>query len=419
MAFQANYAQRLTVSQRVYAYRSIWLESGMSEFRQRVRAGDYVFREGDPPGIAFLVDQGKVEVSTLQAGKRIILSYLGPGDLLGEMAVIDDAPRSADARAVEDCTLTEIKREQIHERLAEADPIIRVLMHSLLQRYRSGLSIVRGTTSQPLVGASVDAKLGDGAIRKFRLESQLISAIKNDELSVVFQPLFDVAQNRVVGFEALTRWVHPERGQISPTEFIALAEETSLILPVGQYALRKSFQALKALEARFDYAFVAVNVSARQSVIPHFAELVVSMAHEHEIAPHRLELEITESLTLDYQHVRALINTCHKHGIRVSLDDFGTGFSNLGHLHELAFNTVKLDQAFTRQLVTNARCCALARGIVNMIHSINCKVIAEGVETREQAEMLRGMGAEYFQGWLIGKPSAASEMPAFLDKQGY
>jgi len=388
-----------------------------------IAAGDYIFREGDPPGAAFLIESGSVEVSIMQNGSPLILSFLGAGELLGEMAVIDDAPRSATARAVEICILTRIEREQIHERLAEADPIIAVIMQKMLARYRDGLRVARTLTqavpedAEQIVEESTQAQPGlAGVMDKFRLEAQLMSAIERDELSAVFQPIYDLRAGRIAGFEALTRWQHPERGAISPAQFIKLAEETSLILPVGQYALRKACDALKTLPSQYDYAFIAVNISARQGAEPHFADLIVEQAKRAGIALSRLELEITESLTLNYKSVRSLIERCHTHGIRVSLDDFGTGFSNLGHLHELEFDSVKLDQMFTRQMLTSPRCLELVRGIVNMVHAIGADVIAEGVETAEQAEQLKTLGVRYLQGWHIGKPSSPAHLQGFLQR---
>lgn len=391
----------------------------MTQASLKFSPGEVIFREGDPPGAAYLIETGRIEVSVWQGGERLVLSFLGPGDLLGEMAVIDDAPRTAEARACQDSVLTEIKGDQIHERLNEADPIVRAIMGSLLHRYRAGLSAARGSAiSAGPLAASGQARLAGQAASKFRLERQLIGAIEADELSVVFQPLFEFESNQVVGFEALTRWAHPERGNISPAEFIALAEETSLILPVGQYALRKSCQALRDLTAEFPSSFVAVNISARQSAVPDFAELIEHQTNSYGIDPARLELEITESMVLDYEQVHDLIVRCHAMKIRVSLDDFGTGFSNLGHLHELDFDIVKLDQAFTRQMMTSTRCFELVRGIVNMIHSVGAKVIAEGVESKEQALRLQSLGVEYLQGWYIGKPAPASEMANFLRRKG-
>jgi diguanylate cyclase len=383
----------------------------------QIAAGETIFREGDPPGDAYLIESGKIEVSILQNQRPVVLSFLGAGELLGEMAVIDDAPRSATALALEPTRLTRIDREQINLRLSEADPIISLLMQKMLARYRDGLQAARGRSAATKAAQTAPSVVKmDKAIEKFRLESQLMSALQADELSAVFQPIYDVRAQAVVGFEALTRWQHPERGAISPAEFIALAEETNLILPVGQYALRKSCDALKMLPARFAHAFIAVNISARQGAEPHFAELIASEAERAGIELSRLELEITESLTLDYKSVRSLIERCHGYGIRVSLDDFGTGFSNLGHLHELAFDHVKLDQAFTRQMIGNRRCLELVRGIVNMVHAIGADVVAEGVESAEQAAALREMGVRYLQGWFVGKPSAADQLQPFLER---
>lgn len=388
----------------------------MADPRLTLPAGAAIFREGDPPGCAYLIDSGRVEVSTQQSGKKLVFSYLGPGDLLGEMAVIDDAPRTADAIAITECVLTEIRRDQIQERLHEADAIIRVLVHALLQRYRTGLNAVRGKARAPLLNdpQKADSAEVPAALTKFRLESQLIAALESEALAVVYQPIYDLHLDRVVGFEALARWDHPERGPISPAEFIALAEETSLILPVGQYALDQACKALKALGPEHAEVSVAVNISARQSAAPDFADMLLRTAQAHGLPPQRVELEITESLTLDYAAVAALIDRCHELGISVSLDDFGTGYSSLGHLHRLKFDVIKLDQAFTRQMLTDARCLELVRGIVNMISAIGAEVLAEGVETLEQARALREMGVRYLQGWLIGRPAPAAEMPRML-----
>jgi EAL domain-containing protein (putative c-di-GMP-specific phosphodiesterase class I) len=388
----------------------------MADLKRQVARGEYVFREGDEPDCAYLIDSGRVEVSTQQQGKKLVFSHLGPGDLLGEMAVIDDAKRSADALALADCELIEIRRDQIQQRLEETDSIIRVLVHALLQRYRSGLDAVRGKARSAKQLGKSDSSETPAALGKFKLESQLISAIENDELTVVFQPVFDVELNHIVGFEALTRWQHPERGHISPAEFIALAEETNLILPVGQYALRKACEALIALGDDFKEVFIAVNVSARQSAAPDFADMLVRTAESYGLPPERIELEITESLTLDYQAVEALIDRCHELGVSVALDDFGTGYSSLGHLHKLKFDVVKLDQAFTRQMMTDSRCMALTRGIATMIAAIGAECLAEGVETIEQVRELKRLGVRYLQGWHFGRPEPQSGMLAALTR---
>ncbi len=383
--------------------------------------GTHIFREGDAPDAAYVVDQGRVEVYTIHNGQKLILNYLGPGDLLGEMAVIDREPRSASARATTLCTLTEIREDQIQERLQQADSVVRLLVQALLRRYRTGLKAVRDR-GIPLPEPEDEQADHGTVIDKFRLEAELMDAIDNEELSVVFQPILDVRSGRISGFESLTRWQHPRRGAISPAEFIALAEETSLILPVGHYALSKSTQALAKLmrdapPALTEHLWVSVNVSARQSAVVDFADLVKAELDREGLSTAHFKLEITESLTLDFDRVSSLIDRCRVLGIGVALDDFGTGHSNLSRLHGLRFDTVKLDQSFVRQMMDQSRCAELVKGILQMIRAIGAEVVAEGVETIEQARFLKAAGCRYLQGYLIGKPQAADGLPALLSAE--
>ncbi len=376
--------------------------------RRTFAPGERIFTEGDPPDVAYLIESGKIEVWASHGSERLTLSYLGAGEILGEMAVIDRAPRSASADALTHVNVTEIRADQLRQRLDEADPVLRGLLIGLLSRYRRGLRAAR-------VGLLEDSAPDDLAAQdqkrrvadKFRLERELLDAIECDELRVVFQPIFDLKERQIAGFEALVRWDHRTRGPVSPAEFIALAEETSLIVPVGQHALRRSCQMLAALDARERTGarpWVAVNISARQSLVPDFADLLARTALDAGISPLRLKAEITESLALDYVRVSELIGRCRVHGIGVSLDDFGTGHSGLGHLHRLDFDSVKLDRSFVRALPSDAKAAALVHGIVGLVHGLGAEIVAEGVESIEQARLLDGYGVRYLQGWLVGRP---------------
>lgn len=384
----------------------------MTAFSRHLASGEYLFREGDPPDCAYVIDSGQIEISTEKDGRKLVLSHLGPGDLLGEMAVLDDSPRTADAMAITDCRLTEIRRDQIQERLAETDSIIRTLMLGLLHRYRLGLSIARGRASY--TDARAVAASNGKATEKMRLEAQLMAALAAETLAVVYQPIYDLKRSRVCGFEALIRWDHPERGPISPGEFIALAEETSLIVPVGRYVLQQSCATLARFRAVHDDFYISVNVSARQSASMDFLDLVQAELARHGLETRHLRLEITESLTLDYRQVSALITRCHQIGLKVALDDFGTGYSCLGHLHQLDFDVVKIDQGFTRQMLDSMRVSALVCGIVSMIHAIDAEIIAEGVESQAQGKALAELGVRYLQGWLVGRPQPADRIPDCL-----
>lgn len=380
--------------------------------RIELAAGQILFREGDAPTTAFLVESGSLRVTATVAGEAVVLGDVEPGALVGEVAVLDDEPRTATATALEPCVLTAVDRNQIAERLASADPIIRALLRSQLERYRIALATFTGRAElavRPAV-ASPDTAV---AHAKIRLESQLRDALERGGLEIHLQPIRDIVNARTAGYEALVRWTHAERGPVSPAEFIALAEETSLIVPVGEYVLREVCSALRKIAGRWpgERPFVCLNVSGRQLKDPAFIDRVAAQVRRQRVAPELLKIEITESLMLDYDEVETFVDRCHRAGMRVALDDFGTGYSSLAHLHRLTFDTIKLDQAFVHR-IEDPRCLAIVRAVVTMANALGCDLIAEGVETAAQLERLRDLGCRHAQGYLIGKAQSVDAILA-------
>ena len=373
-------------------------------------AGNLIFAENDPPTTAFLIESGEVEVTTLQRGETTILGRLGPGMLLGEMAVIDNSPRTATARALTDCVLTPIDRRQFAERLSAADPVVRALLMSQLTRYRSALATLTGDDADDMPGAASSARQDAGAFDKIRLENELRAALDRNELEVRLQPIEEIESGTIAGYEALVRWNHPQRGWVSPDEFIRLAEETSLILPVGDYILVRVCDMLVEFQQRGfkPLPFIALNVSARQLDDARLVERMLAELRKRALRPESLKLEITESLVLDKARVADLLARCHAAGMHVALDDFGTGYSNLGPLLTLDFDQIKLDQSFVRAL-DRPRGVAMVGVIVAMARALDCNLVAEGVEKREQREILHRLGCRYAQGWLVGKPKTLAE----------
>ncbi len=383
----------------------------MSPYRADIPAGSTIFAEGDPPTTAFLIERGEVEVSTMQRGEHTVLGRLGPGMLLGEMAVIDNSQRSASARAITDCTLTPIDRRQFAERLAAADPVVRALRMSQLTRYRSALATLTGDEpAQLLLDGGVTKQDSGAALDKIRLESELRAALERGELEVRLQPIEEIISGHIAGYEALMRWHHPERGWVSPAEFIRLAEETSLIVPVGDYMLARACDALVEFRKRGvkPLPFIALNVSGRQVDDTALVDRMLAELGKRSLPPDRLKIEITESLVLDNARVAELLARCHAAGMHVALDDFGTGYSNLGPLLTLDFDQIKLDQSFVRAL-DKPRGIAMVGVIVAMANALGCNLVAEGVERREQREVLHHLGCRYAQGWLVGKPLTLAE----------
>jgi EAL domain-containing protein (putative c-di-GMP-specific phosphodiesterase class I) len=341
-----------------------------------------------------------------------VLSRLRAGDIIGEMGVFDGAPRSATATALSDCVLLPIDRNQISERLDKADPILRALLEGQVRRYRGAIKAIRGVESMEPIES--DSPSESSAGDKFRLEAQLREALASDGLDVRYQPIRHVASGRIAGYEALVRWNHPDRGPISPLQFVGLAEESQLIVPLGEYVFDTACRAVRSLQDAgvSPLPYIAVNVSARQLEHPGLIERVVERVQAAAVPRGSLKVEITESQALDHALVGAAIELCHRHGIGVALDDFGTGYSHLSQMHALAFDTLKIDQAFSRAMLENPRAMAIVEAIVHMARALGADVVVEGIETPEMLEALRRLGCDYAQGYLIGHPQTLEELLA-------
>ncbi|MBI3481197.1 MAG: EAL domain-containing protein [Nitrosomonadales bacterium] len=250
------------------------------------------------------------------------------------------------------------------------------------------------------------------------LESELRTAIERQQLHLYYQIQVD-SMNRPIGAEALIRWIHPLRNMVSPAQFIPLAEETGLILPIGKWVLETACAQLKVWQknARTRDLALAVNVSPKQFRQPDFATLVGAVVQRNDINPNMLKLELTEGMLVDsIEDTIATMNALNEIGVQLSLDDFGTGYSSLQYLKRLPLGQLKIDQSFVRDLATDNSDKAIVRTIIAMAHSLNLDVIAEGVETVEQRQFLIGMGCAHYQGYLFGKPMPIEQFEEMLGR---
>ncbi len=236
-------------------------------------------------------------------------------------------------------------------------------------------------------------------------EDQLRHAMAKGELIVHYQPLIEHG-GAITGFEALVRWMDPERGSILPDQFIPLAEETGLIVPLGAYVLREACrQAAEWRRLGSFFGKIAVNVSSLQLATPDFAAFVINTLNEHGLPPEAIELEITESALFgDFELTRRHLMEIRGHGMRVTIDDFGTGYSSLNRLRELALDSLKIDRLFVESIATSEPDRLLVQHIIGMAHSLGMSVVAEGIETDGQLEILRSLRCDHLQGYLLGKP---------------
>ena len=243
------------------------------------------------------------------------------------------------------------------------------------------------------------------------MESDLRLALERGEFLLYYQPQVD-GQGRTTGAEALLRWRHPKRGLVPPTEFIPLAEENGLILPMGRWVLETACDQLVAWsgDPATRHLTVAVNISARQFRHPDFAREVLDILQRTGANPRRLKLELTESLLLDdLEDVIAKMSQLKIHGVGFALDDFGTGYSSLSYLKRLPLDQLKIDQSFVRDVLNDPNDATIARTIITLARSLDLAVIAEGVETRAQRDFLAGEGCHAFQGYLFGRPEPVLE----------
>lgn len=262
-------------------------------------------------------------------------------------------------------------------------------------------------------------ELNKNAQHELDMEVNLRKALEQNQFVLYYQPQVNLETNLIYGAEALIRWIHPEKGIIPPAAFIPLAEETGLIIPMGEWAIRTACQENKKWqEAGYSPVTVSVNISAKQFFQSNLVEIVEEALRETELNPNYLELEITESITMDVERSIKTLLELQKIGVKVSIDDFGTGYSSLNYLKRLPIDKLKIDQSFIRECPEDSNSNTLVRTIIIMAQLLKMKVIAEGVETEEQVSFLLGQGCKEAQGYLFSKPLPVSEFETnYLEKR--
>ncbi|WP_449539842.1 putative bifunctional diguanylate cyclase/phosphodiesterase [Ferdinandcohnia sp. Marseille-Q9671] len=244
-----------------------------------------------------------------------------------------------------------------------------------------------------------------------QLETGLRKAIEKNELEIYYQPQLDLATNKVTSFEALLRWKHPTLGFVSPAEFIPLAEDTGLILSIGEWIINTVCQKIKEWKlAGYGTVSVSINLSPKQFKQPGLVELIQDNIKKNQIYPSSLEFELTEGAMQDPKNTLRTLTQLKKIGVRLSVDDFGTGYSSLSYIKQLPIDTLKIDQSFVREVLTDEKDAAITTTIIHLAHSLGLSVIAEGVEEEKQVEFFKLMGCHKAQGYFFSKPIPEQEM---------
>jgi diguanylate cyclase (GGDEF)-like protein/PAS domain S-box-containing protein len=398
-------------------------------------------RHERPLGVLFIdLDEFKLVNDTLgHAGGDELLkevavrlqSAVRNGDTVARISGDEFAVVLADMARTEDAALV---AQKILERLGAP---VDVLGHEVFVTASVGIAAFPGDGSdaETLIGAAdaamyrakqsgrnayqfFTAEINQRSRARAQLGAELRRALEREEFALVYQPKFRLADRGAGGAEALLRWRHPERGVVSPAEFIPVLEETGLIVPVGEWVLRRACEDLKGWRAAgLDAGPVAVNLSARQFRLPDLDVRLKAVVAETGVDPALIELEITESqLMQDPDHAIRVMRSLREAGMRIAIDDFGTGYSSLAYLTRFPVGSLKIDRSFVASINDDASAGAIVRTIIEMAHTLGFTVVAEGIETEAQADYLRRHRCEQGQGYLFARPMAAADLAALLAK---
>jgi diguanylate cyclase (GGDEF)-like protein/PAS domain S-box-containing protein len=269
--------------------------------------------------------------------------------------------------------------------------------------------------------AIFDTEMHAGVMNRLQVESELRRGIDQQEFELHYQPIMELATGRIVQVEALIRWRHPERGLLAPAAFLAIAEETGLMIPIGQWIFSEACKQIRAWQAVVltpTPVRMSVNVSHKQFWHPGLIDSIKNALHAHELDPRVLRVEITEGVIMSNpEAANKLLQQLHDHGIHLSIDDFGTGYSSLEALHRFPIEALKIDRSFIMRLGIDPRSTELVRTIIMMGQNLALEVIAEGVETIDQQRSLQALNCHYGQGYLFGKPMSGDDLCALLTQQ--
>jgi diguanylate cyclase len=404
-----------------------------SYLRKFFPAGTEIFRSGDLGDRAYVIDEGEVEIAIPLGAQRLAFNRLGPGQLFGEMALIDGSKRMGSARAVTDTLTRVITASQILDRLHGSDDIIAFVLRITLMRYRHLLHQIQrdelGTVAAAADLTQEELLLPDSkrVVAKLELENELREALENSQFELYYQPLVVLAEGQLAGFEALMRWHSPRLGFVAPGVFIPLAEETGLITPICRWALSSATRALagfqeaaKSLRANSALLTVSVNVTKHQIGDAETMAVIDRIPEDSGVELGQVKLELTESaLMSDYARTRDWIAQLKRRRIKVSIDDFGTGYSSLGYLHQFGVDELKIDRSFVESMLSEVRSMEIVRAIIGLAQGLGLGTVAEGIEQEDQARRLEAAGCELGQGYLFGRPAAADDTLRRIRTDGF
>ncbi len=359
-----------------------------------VRPGDTVARLGGDEFAILLIDKDNKKAADSVA-QRIAEALSGPIELDGNMVF----------------TSSSIGINHCDGKIKEASEILRDADTAMYEAKARGKAQT----------AVFDSSMYDRAVKVLKIENELRRALDKDQIQVYYQPIVALDTNQVIAFEALARWHHPKMGWVSPVDFIPIAEETGLISDIGLFILEHSLQQTMQWHEMFPYfsdLMISVNLSSFQLAQKELYQNSMQIIESCQFPPKQLRLEVTESLLIDnFDSAKAVLNRYAESGIKILLDDFGTGYSSLSYLHHFPIHALKVDRSFVNEMEKRDDNMAIITTIKTLAESLNMEVVAEGIETNQQRQILKDLGFEYGQGYYFAKPMPADEVNLYLKQK--
>ncbi|HRP69264.1 MAG TPA: EAL domain-containing protein [Turneriella sp.] len=391
---------------------------------QVFQEGELIFSEGDVSDFAYIIEDGEIEIFTVIGNERKNLNLLTSGSLFGELALVDRQPRSASAVALKRTTLTLVTQQQVNERIQDSDPILRMLLFVVMKHFRSEVARARAQyapfSRQDIIPDAEkfnQLRLTE-AVNMVRLEADLRYALKEKQFRLYYQPIVELSTGRVTSVEALIRWNNPRRGLLSPADFIEIAEATKLILPIGDWVIQEGLSAYQKFHHKVGSSIsMSFNVARRQMENTDFLTKLAKDVEASSIDAKRIYLEVLERNFLLRGKIDTWISECTIFGFPISLDDFGTGYSSLRYLQQFRPQVVKIDRSFIIGLPDSNESRSICKAIIDLANALDIRVVAEGIETMNQAKALSELGCQFGQGYLFSKPVPEIEFIHFLEKQ--
>jgi len=393
-----------------------------------------VFSERDNRDCAYIIEKGEVEISVKRDGKKVPLVRLGEGEVFGETALLGPGLRTATAVATEDCEVFRIFPHIFQNRIMQLDPLAGLLMSLLVNRYRQWSIISPNSVSEvdtmpcenkdiKLLDRADDFLLGlrlqkETALKELRMAQEITQAIEKKQFIPHLQPIVSLPDNKLLGFEALIRWDHPEKGMIPPMEFIPVAERTDVVWHLDMLMLRRACQVVQELQKAVGNIdrklFLSVNLSGVHFDSKDFSGQIASIIEESGVDSAQIVLEITESALMgNPKQAEVALKNLKKQGLTIALDDFGTGYSSLGYLHRFPIDILKIDRSFIQDIHNNSKSLNVVRAIVSLAKTFDLSIVAEGIESVNEASSITGLGCDAGQGYLFSKPMPVEKAMKF------